>query len=85
MAFFRCVMVRIRVSTSCFHAELCTQKKAQGDRVGGVSDGLKKVSVYFVPYYFTYQWESTNREYHPRGKLSISLHLTAILKGTDEI
>lgn len=42
MAFFGSTMVRISVSTSCFHAELCTQKKVWGSGAEGVSDGLKK-------------------------------------------
>lgn len=53
MVFFRSTMVRIHVSTSCFHAELCTQKKVQGGGVEEVSNGLKKfqfiLRVFYLP------------------------------------
>lgn len=85
MAFFGSTMVRIHVSTSCFLAELCTQKKVQGGGVEGVSDALKKFQLILSESVLLASGRLQTENNHPRGKWSISLTLTTILRGTDEI
>ena len=85
MAFFRSTIGRIPVSTSCFHAELCTQKKVQGGGLEGVSDGFKKFQFILSKCVLLASGRLQTENNHPRGKWSISLMLTTILRGTDEI
>lgn len=51
MAFFGFTRVRICVSNSCSHAELCTQSLGGGWQGEGASDELRKVSIVLRVFY----------------------------------